>query len=167
MIIGYDIIKHFERDPKSTITINKLAKTLKKSYGWTHKHANELIQEKILNAEEIGASTTLSLNFASNKTIGLLALATIERSERQLHGRETVNKAIKVILQHTTADTVCILVDEKDNITLVSHNQHRTHIIAGHDVDTADVHSFKPFQHLNDSITYGFEAFWRLAGGSQ
>ena len=87
--VGQEIIGIFNRDIFASLSINQMAKILKKAYPNVNTTSNNLIKENILNKLQAGHSYRCSINLESEKALLLLSLNEVEKRERYL---KTVKK---------------------------------------------------------------------------
>ncbi|MBN2053014.1 hypothetical protein JW756_05915 [Candidatus Woesearchaeota archaeon] len=78
------IINLFSQELNRELTINQIAKLIKKSYAFTNKYTHELIKEGVLAKKNIGSAILCSLNMKSEQAIGLLILDSIQQKTRFL-----------------------------------------------------------------------------------
>jgi len=82
--VGQEIIGIFNRDISASLSINQMAKILKKAYPNVNNTANNLIDENILNKNQEGHSYQCSINLENEKALLLLSLNEIMKKEKYL-----------------------------------------------------------------------------------
>jgi hypothetical protein len=105
------------------LTINQLAKVLKKSYGYTNTHVHALAAQGILAKREVGSAILCSLNYSTEETLGLLSLISIRKKRAYI---DSLNQKENAVLMKTleliapVAHTAYIDNLRKQTLTIVT-----------------------------------------------
>jgi hypothetical protein len=102
------------------LTINQLAKTLRKSYGYTNAHVHALKKQGILQTREVGSALLCSINYASEESIGLLALASIRKKRSYLDGLTAKERAAIMRVLQSASPAIRMAYQHKRTITIIA-----------------------------------------------
>ncbi|MBN1156738.1 hypothetical protein JXA85_03920 [Candidatus Woesearchaeota archaeon] len=161
-----EIIRIFSSEFKRELTINQVAKLIKKSYAFTNAAVHQLIGEGILKRRIIGSSILCSLDIANEKTIALLVYNSINRANDFLHSIGEEKR--KLILDFVEkSEEICpssIYLDSE--ITVVTDNKLHKLQLKGFRINTISRKEFeskaRKINYRNMVVIKNHEEFWRM-----
>ena len=159
-----EIIRIFSEEFARELTINQIAKLLKKSYAFTNRYTHELIASKILNKKIVGSSILCSLNMRNEETIGTLVLnSIIKRKDFFDKSRQNVN-----VPSVSPFFGGCLFISKNKKYALV---QNEISVEEKKKLDGAVLISFEEFRKnvreldfKSLVICHGHELFWKMIG---
>jgi DNA-binding Lrp family transcriptional regulator len=112
-----EIIGIFNNEITSVLSINQIAKKLKKAYPHINHKVNELIEEGILKKTVAGRSILCSINIENEKAVLLLSLNEIEKRER--HSKRLSSELLEEISKIRKSFKVYTILIQNKCITFV------------------------------------------------
>lgn len=85
----FQILDAFSSAINVELTINQIAKIIKKSYAFTNKYTHELIEQRILKKKEVGSAILCSLDYSNEATIGCLIYNSINKKLTYIKSSDT------------------------------------------------------------------------------
>lgn len=164
-------ISIFSTDLSLDFTINQISKALNKSYAFTNKFIRNLLDENILNKKIVGSAILCSLNFANEKTLGLLMLNSIERKNQFLQKSDKNKHKIIQVLKNAPNIKTIFFSDNKFKIITDDKQKLKSFLKASKieksvNFQLIDSNEFKlaisSLNMRNTIILEGYEIFWKL-----
>ena len=113
-----DIVALYNRDLTASLSINEIARSLKKTYPYIYKKVNSLIQKEILKRTVIGRSHVCTINLQSELAILLLSINEVQKKQ-DLKKTSKEFRFIADILENE-ADNIITAVRIRQKIILVT-----------------------------------------------
>ena len=167
-----EIIRVFSSGFNRELTINQVAKLIKKSYAFTNTTVHQLINEGILKRRIIGSSILCSLNLASEKAIAFLVFNSIGRTNGFMKSlddtkrkklleltRELENHPI--LTAYLVGSEVNVVTQDKSQIKL-AQKSFKTKIMSKSEFESI----VKSIDFPKMIIIHNHERFWRLMSKS-
>jgi hypothetical protein len=156
---GEEIIRYFEQQPESAITIHQLSTRIAKSYGWTYQHCRALHEQGIIAIARVGASLVCTLRATNELAIGALCFAS---SLRAATLRPNERQALASITRHLPHALAVCLVDGR--FVVLAAERYGRHVIDGNDIEFVQPGKETLARLARGVIAFGYERFWRAWG---
>jgi hypothetical protein len=117
--VGQEIIGIFNRNINATLSINQIAKILKKAYPNINNTTNTLIDENILNKNHEGRSYQCSINLENEKALLLLSLNEVRKKEKYLKKIKKSKQFLEEIKEIKTEFNVYTIFAHKTKLYFV------------------------------------------------
>ncbi len=92
-----DIINIFNKDIALSLSINQIAKRLRKSYPHIHSKVRILIKAGVLHETRIGKNSLCSVNLASESAVCLLGINEARKKEDFLRSNKEIGRIQRII----------------------------------------------------------------------
>lgn len=166
-----ELMQIFLSELGSSLTINQVSKEIKKSYAYTNGFVRQLIDEKIISKKIVGSAILCSLNFNSEKTIGLLALHSINNKTQFIENRSSkeiteITKKIDLynipgVAYSVFTDTKKIIIIGQDKKKISEHFAQKNILVDVIDKEEFQL-SIKSLDIKKIIVLEGHETFWKL-----
>ncbi|MFH1770579.1 MAG: hypothetical protein ABH828_03405 [archaeon] len=118
-----EIIELFRKDITRLLTINQIAKELRKAYPYIHKKVTSFIEKEIFNKFKLGNSTLCSINLQSEEAIVLLTINELKQKKELLKKNKELELKIEKLKEASKEVPIQTVLKVKNKLFIITENQ--------------------------------------------